>query len=604
MSHIWRPRPRMNADTINESTGAPIAATLDPVRVEIIRNALLACAEEMKIDLRRTSYSPIINEMNDFAVGIFTADGQTIAQAPGLPEFVCDIPSAIVSIANDIGGFDKFEAGDVYLTNDPYANTFHVHDVNAIQPFFWNGRLVGFTGARAHWHDIGGAAAAATMTATEVFQEGVIYPSVALYRRGVLNESVMRIIGANTRLTDMVLGDLRAQVGACHVGVERILAVISKYGIDEYDQSVRRVLDDGERQALEALREIPDGVYFAETALDNDGIDLDVPLPIRVQVTKEHDRLVIDLTGSAGSVRGSVNANQNTTRSICRLAFKQLTTPTEPANEGHFRMVDLVVPSDSIFNARRPSATWPGFFALESLQDAIKRALAPAVPDRVNAEEYGRCTPAHLIFWDAVHGYRMLADTEGGGWGAKPFEDGENGMLFGEIRIIPVEILEMRYPVRLRRYTLRENSGGPGRFRGGLGVIKEYECLEDCTLNAGFDRQVRPPEGVLGGHRAMGNRVVVIGLDGARRVLPSKVTDYPITKGEIVSFETGGGGGYGDPRERDLDLVRTDLTRHNITSPEQLEEEYGVVLHTGTIDIDQAATTAKRLADPIAATLG
>jgi N-methylhydantoinase B len=569
---------------------------VDPVTVEVVRNALLASAEEMKIDLRRTSYSPIINEMNDFAVGIFTAEGETVAQAPGLPEFVCDIPSAIHSIVDDIGGFDKFEDGDVYLTNDPYRNTFHVHDVNAIQPFFWEGRLVGFIGARAHWHDLGGASAAASMTATEIFQEGVILPSVALYRRGELNESVMRIVEANTRLPETVLGDMRAQIGACQIGVERVLAVIGKFGIDVYEECVQRVLDDGEQQALEALRKIPNGVYTAETAVDNDGIDLETPLVIKVKVTKADDRLTVDVTGSSGAVRGPVNCNKNTARSICRLVFKQLTTPTEPANEGHFRMVDLIVPEDSIFNAKRPSATWPGFFALEALQDAVKRSLAEGMPDRVNAEEYGRCTPAHLIFRDAEGNYLMLADTEGGGWGAKPFEDGEDAMLFGEIRVIPVEILETRYPVRLRRYVLRENSGGPGRYRGGVGVIKEYECLEDGFLNAGFDRQVCPPAGVLGGHKAYSNRVVVIGLDGERRLLPSKVTDYPIAAGEVVSLETAGGGGYGDPLERDLELVRQDIRRRYVTSPEQLEQEYGVILRDGTTEIDEERTAARRAA--------
>jgi N-methylhydantoinase B len=549
-----------------------MSSRVNAVTVEIVRNALLACAEEMKIDLRRTSYNPIINEMNDFSVGIFSPIGETVAQAPGLPEFVCDIPSAIQSIAEDIGGFDKFEDGDLYLTNDPYANTFHVHDVNSVRPFFVDGKLAGFACARAHWHDIGGASAAGNLSATEVFQEGIILRSVDLYRRGVPNDAVFRVIEANTRLPETVLGDLRAQVGSCNVGAERVLAVIARYGIDVYHECVERILSDGEQQALEALREIPDGVYTAESAVDDDGVTRGVPLKIKATVTKAGERLTIDLTGSAGAVRGPLNSNKNTTRSVCRLVFKMLTTPTEPANEGHFRMVDLIVPEDSIFNAKRPSATLPGFFALEALEDVVKRALAEGMPDRVNAEEYGRCCPAHIKFRDASGQYRILADTEGGGWGGKPFEDGENGLLFGEIRVIPIEIMEMRYPVLLKQYRLRENSGGPGRYRGGLGVIKQYECLEDGELNAGYDRQFCPPAGVLGGHSSVGNHVVIIDNDGGRTSLPSKLTDYPVLKGEIISFETSGGGGYGDPLERDLDLVRQDIQRGPVTTPEQLEQ--------------------------------
>jgi N-methylhydantoinase B len=564
---------------------------VDPVTVEIVRNALLACAEEMKIDLRRTSYNPIINEMNDFSVGVFSAEGETVAQAPGLPQFVCDIPSAIFSVAEDIGGFDKFEDGDVYLTNDPYRNTNHVHDVNSVRPFFVDGKLAGFACARAHWHDIGGASAAGNLTATEVFQEGIVLQSVDLYRRGEPNQAVFRFIEANTRLPETVMGDLRAQVGACHVGAERVLAVIARYGMDVYAECVERILADGERQALEALELIPDGTYRAESAVDDDGVTRGVPLPIVATVTKAKDRLTIDLTGSAGAVRGPLNSNKNTTRSVCRLVFKMLTTPTEPANEGHFRMVDLVVPDDSIFNARRPSATLPGFFALEALEDVVKRALAEAMPDRVNAEEYGRCCPAHIKF-RGPDGYSILADTEGGGWGGKPFEDGENGMLFGEIRVIPIEIMEMRYPVLLKQYRLRENSGGPGRFRGGLGVVKQYECLEDCELNAGYDRQFCPPAGVLGGHGSVKNVVAIIGPDGERVELPSKITDYPVEKGKLISFETAGGGGYGDPAGRDLELVEADLRAGYVVPGEQLEEQYRVVLdESGKVD---AAATAER----------
>jgi len=565
-----------------------------PVTVEIVRNALLACADEMKIDLRRTSYNPIINEMNDFSVGIFTDTGDTIAQAPGLPEFVCDIPSAIHSIVEDIGGFDRFEEGDIYLTNDPYANTFHVHDVNCIQPFFVDEKLVGFCGARAHWHDIGGSSAAGNLTATEVFQEGIILRSVALFRAGKPSEDIFRIIETNTRLPETVLGDLRAQVGACKVGVERVRALIERFGGDVYSECVRRILSDGEHQSLEALRRIPDGVYRAESAVDDDGVDRGIPLPIRVTVTKANDRLTIDLTGSAGAVRGSLNCNTNTVRSVCRLVFKMLTTPTEPANEGHFRMVDLVVPEDSIFNAKRPSATLPGFVAALTLEDVVKRALSSAMPERVNADEYGKCCPAHVKFRDPDGGYRILADTEGGGWGAKPFEDGENALLFGEVRVIPIEICEMRYPVLLRQYRLRENSGGPGRFRGGLGVIKEYECLQDGELNAGYDRKTSPPAGILDGHESIGNRVVIIDPDGGETVLPSKVTDYPVRKGEVISFQTAGGGGYGDPLERDLDLVRSDLLQGFITSAQHLEDEYGVIVKTGKLEIDEAATAARR----------
>ena len=551
---------------------------LDPVSIEIVRNALISAAVEMSIVLKRTAYNYIINEGQDFSVGLFNELGETLAQAPGLPEFVCDIPSAIHSIIDDIGGVERFAEGDIYLTNDPYANTFHVHDVNAIKPIFLAGDLIGFSCARAHWHDLGGASGAGSLQATEVFQEGVILRSVRLYNAGELNVDIMRIVRENTRLPDGVLGDIRAQIGACRIGEQRYLEIVERFGSSRFHSATQQILDIGEQQAREALLRIPPGVYEAETCLDNDGLDLDRPLPVKALVKVDADRISIDVSGSAAWCRGPMHANKNTTTSICRMVFKMLTTPTEPANEGHFRMVTVTIPEESIFNAKRPQGTWPGFFALEALIDVIKRALAEAIPDRVNADDYGKCTPAHIKGNYPDGSIFFLADTEGGGWGGKPYEDGENAMLFGDVRITPVELLESKYPVRLAQYRLRPDSGGPGCWRGGLGVIKDYLCLASgMSFNAGLDRQVCPPQGVLGGGSAPGNRIVVKDADGGEKLLPSKVTDYPVASGEIISLQTAGGGGYGNPLQRDPERVAHDV-QLGMVSARQARLAYGVVI--------------------------
>lgn len=573
---------------------------LDPVSIEIVRNALISAAVEMSIVLKRTAYNYIINEGQDFSVGLFNELGETLAQAPGLPEFVCDIPSAIQSIIDDIGGIGRFEDGDIYLTNDPYANTFHVHDVNLIKPVFMAGALIGFSCARAHWQDLGGASGAGSMQATEVFQEGVILRSVRLYRAGELNEDILRIIRENTRLPDGVLGDIRAQVGACKIGEQRYLEIVERFGISRFQAACQQILESGEQQAREALARIPNGVYAAETCLDNDGIDLDRPLPVKALVTVEDDRIDIDVGGSAAWCAGPMHANKNTTTSICRMVFKMLTTPTEPANEGHFRMVSVTIPDECIFNAKRPQGTWPGFFALEALIDVIKRALADAIPERVNADDYGKCTPAHIKGSYPDGSIFFLADTEGGGWGGKPFEDGENAMLFGDVRITPVELLESKYPVRLTQYRLRPDSGGPGRWRGGLGVIKDYLCLAaGMNFNAGLDRQVCPPQGVLGGGSAPGNRIVIKDADGAERVLPSKVTDYPVDPGQTISFQTAGGGGYASPTQRDPERVAHDV-RLGLVSLRQARSVYGVAIDEADYSVHLIET--KELRDSLNAT--
>ncbi len=548
---------------------------IEPITAEVIWNGLLAAAYEMKLDLERSAHSPIINENHDCSVALLSATAETLAQAPGLPEFVCDIPSAVITIAEEIGGFDRFEPDDIYITNDPYANTLHVNDVNVIKPIFWSGQLVGFACARAHWLDIGGASGSGNLNATEVFQEGLLLPTVRLYNKGELNQEVIRIIRANSRMPDAMVGDLQAQLGACRVGEKRFLEILDHYGYETVHASMAEIFRNSDIVVEQVLKAIPEGTYESEAWLDNDGVDLDIPLRIHARVTVKDTFMTIDLSESATECRGPMHCNYNTTRSICRMIFKMLTTPDEPANEGHFRRLKVVIPERSIFNSRKPSATLPGFFALETLMDVVKSALAPAVPERVNAHDYGKCTPAHIKGWTPDGRYFSIPDTEGGGWGGSMYGDGESALRWGEIRIIPIEVLESKFPVQMVRYTLRQGSGGVGKFRGGLGIIKEYLCLTDVKLNAALDRQYSPPQGILGGGPSIGNRVVVRSANGQERVLPSIVTDYPIKAGEIISFQTSGGGGYGSAIERNRAAVREDL-EEGLIGIKEAQTEYGL----------------------------
>jgi N-methylhydantoinase B len=552
----------------------------DPITLEVIHNALLAAAMEMKVDLQRTAHSPIINDGLDFSVALFNRHAETVAQAPGLPSFLCDMPTAIHSVLADIGGPEALAEGDVYLTNDPYVNTNHVHDVNVVRPIFFADELVGFAATRAHWHDIGGASGAGGFNSTEIFQEGLILRSIRLYHRGALNKDALRIMRDNNRLPDAVEGDLRSQIGACLVGERRVLEILHRYAREKFEEAVHHIFANGETQARDALAKIPSGVYEAQSCLDHDGIDVSTPLTVRARVIVTDGDMTIDLSGSSPRSRGPFNSNPNTTRSICRMIFKMLTTPDEPANEGHFRPLSVKIPSGSIFDARKPSPTMAGFFAHKVLEDVVKEALAPAIPDRVNAHDYGKCTPVHIKGWEGER-FFILPDTEGGGWGGKPTGDGESALLYGDVKVVPVEVLESKYPVRLLQYRLRQDAGGPGCFRGGLGIIKDYLVLVDVRLNAGLDRQVCPPQGILGGRSALPNRVVIKGKDG-EQTLPSKVTDYPIVAGEVISIQTGGGGGYGEPGFRALTAIAMDLIE-GLISPRHAETAYGVNIENGRI---------------------
>ncbi len=536
-----------------------VVRQLNPIVVEVIRHGLLAAAGEMKVALHRSAYSPIISEMHDFSVALFNARAETIAQAPGIPTFLCDIPSAIHSIAQDIGGLEAFSEGDVYLTNDPYTNTNHVHDVNVIYPIFESGLLVGFAGARAHWHDIGGSSAAGSMNATEVYQEGLILRSLRLYANDAVNENILRLIGENTRLPNSVLGDVRAQVGACKVGAARFREMRRRYGAQVFDGVLERILADGEQLARQKLSTIPFGIYEAESYLDDDGVQVGEPIRIHARVTIDTNGATVDLSESSGPVRGPYNTNVNTATSACRLIFKMLTTPHEPANEGHFRPLRVIIPKKSLFMAQRPRATMLGFFALKTLKDVVKTAIGLAAPDAVNAHDYGECTPVHIKGYDSAGRLFILPDTEGGGLGGSVRGDGESAIKGHDTVVIPIEVVEARYPVRVRQYVLRSNSAGQGRFRGGFGVIKDYEVLVPAFLNAAYDRQRFPPQGLAGGQNGMPNELVV--LDRSARPIHrvSKVTDLPIAVGSVISLRTAGGGGFGAPPDRDPALIERDL---------------------------------------------
>ena len=551
---------------------------VDSITVEIIRNALISSAEEMKANLMRSAYNSIIYEELDFGVAVFNERGETLGQASGLPWFLCDLPSAILAIARDIGGVQEMRPGDVYLTNDPYACCFHPQDVTIVKPIYWEGELIGFAACRAHWTDLGGKSAIASADATEIYQEGIILRSVSLCRQGQLNEDIIRIATENSRLSRVsLLGDLQAQMGATATGEARVLELIGKYGLELFRTCTTELLQQGESHAREKVGEMPNGRYEAELFLDDDGVDLGKPLVVKATVIVDGDEMTIDLEGSNQPCRGPMNVNRYTTESMCRYAFKSLTSPYEPANEGHFRPLKVHIPEDCIFNAQKPSSVFWGFKTTSTLIDAIRKALAPAMPGRVTAGDYGTGCGAHIFGTRPEDGTLfVLMDEAGGGWGAKPFEDGENALLVGDMRNMPVEVEEKNYPMLVERYALRPDSGGAGRFRGGLGVVRDTRLLGPARLVASFERSQCRPWGFVGGKEGMGSTIVIRPASGEAISL-QKCTNYPLAVGDVVSYRTGGGGGYRDPQERDPEDVLADV-RDGLVSVNRAAKDYGVAM--------------------------
>lgn len=592
-------------------------ARVDPITLQIIHHALVAAAEEMKINLTRTAYNPIIYEVLDFSVGLFDPDGEMAAQAAGLTLFLGNLGAAVKTVIADVKARGwEFSPGDVYLINDTYVTGTHLPDVVTVVPVFWppdagdgsgSPVLLGFAAARAHWLDIGGYRPGAWFSdTTEVYQEGLRLRSIRLYHRGEPDPCIFQILRDNLRYPDKMMGDLRAQIAACRTGARCWQELAGKFGANTLVEAVAELQRQGERKARAAIAALPKGEFFAEGFLDDDGVKVDRPrIRLRVEVTE--DAITFDLTGSSPQCAGPVNCGPQSTLAACRIAFKALTDPLGPANDGYFRPLRLILPDDCFLNAREPAPASLYGSGPRLLIELIIRALAPVIPERVVAGQYGDiCTFCLFRTPDGgdAEGFTFI-EPSAGGWGAGAHQDGESVLIVitnGDTRNIPVEIIENKYPLRIEQYELRPDSGGAGAQRGGLGQIRTFRLLEPMSLTATFGRSKLPPWGLFGGLPGATNRVVLHPGSEREQVI-QKITGLPLAAGDVVSAQTGGGGGFGDPLERDPERVLADV-RGGYVSPEMAERLYGVVLRDGGVAVDQEATRRRRvemvLADPAA----
>lgn len=572
-----------------------VAAAIDPVELEIIRHGLISAANEMKINLMRTAYNTVIYEVLDFSVGLFDRDGNMVAQTSGLPIFLGNLGEAIRVLVKDVGE-STLQRGDIYLTNDSYAVGSHLNDVNVIEPVFDGVSLVGFAVSRAHWIDIGGRDPGGWFSdTTEIYQEGIRLRSVRLYEAGKINPSVQRIIEQNIRYSDSVMGDLRAQIASCHTGRDRFLEIVSRYGQDKVRASIAEIQRQAETATRNAITEMKDGVYSAESFMDDDGVAIDKP-KVRVTVTVAGDQMTIDLTGSSPQVKGPINLGLPGSISACRVALKCLTSPTSPVAEGAFVPLRVIVPDDCMFNAKSPAPCAVWIIAI-TLIDTIFKALSKALPAAVPAGQYGDVAAIFIFGTDPRDGRPyLIVEPEGGGWGAFRSRDGESVLIAiadGDTRNIPIEVLEKRYPLQVVRYEVRQDSGGPGKFRGGLGHYRDIQIVgHDAKITATLERSKCPPWGLAGGHEGVPNLLVVNG-DQASERHHQKVSALPLSDGDVVSVRTGGGGGFGDPKKRDPRTVREDVL-DGYVSQEAARTIFKVALFGSNLEIDEAETIRLR----------
>ncbi|MFQ6123756.1 MAG: hydantoinase B/oxoprolinase family protein [Candidatus Heimdallarchaeota archaeon] len=571
---------------------------VDPVTVEVVRNALVAASDEMKINLARTAYSTIIYEVLDFSIGIFDAKANIIAQAAGLPIFLGNL-SAAIEDGLEVIGRDEFKPGDIIVSNDPYTTGTHLCDMTIYSPIFFNQDLVGFAATRAHWIDIGGKGPGGWFTdSTEIYQEGLRLRSVKLYREGEPNEDVLRIIQHNIRFPESSLGDMRAQIAACRTGERRFINIIEKYGKQTVFDGIQEIFDHDERLTRAEVEKIPDGEYSAEAFMDDDGIDIGIPVPIKVKVIIDGSDMTMDLSESSKQVKGSLNSGLAAGISACRVAFKCITTPFLPVNQGSFKPLHVNLPLGTVFSAIEPAPCSTYGIPLMTLIDTIFKALAPAIPDKIPAAHYGDVCATFIYGVDPKSNRPYLhVEPEGGGWGAKSTEDGENVLIAiadGDTLNVPIEAVEIRHPLMIECYELYKDSGGPGKYRGGLGHNRTYKILgHEAGITITYERSKCPPWGIFRGQPGKINQVVVQQEVGEPETILNKATNFRLKPGARLICLTGGGGGYGDPIERDPEMVRLDVIKDYV-SLQSAREDYGVVLDPNTLEIDWDATKALR----------
>jgi N-methylhydantoinase B len=448
----------------------------DPFTEEIIKDKLGAIADEMGVVLARTSMSPVVYEVLDFACGLTDPEGQVIAQTNGITVFTGTFRPQIESVLRKFDR-EQFQAGDIFVTNDPYAGATHICDVCVIAPILEADELLGFGVSVTHWVDIGGGMPGSIPPdATEIYQEGLVLPCLQLAAAGVVDEKVIDLLRANVRLPRMALGDLNAGMAAIGIGERGVRALSARYGSAAVRIATESLFDQGEQLTRSAIAEIPDGVYSAEDEIDGDGLSDDA-IPIKVSVTVAGDTMTVDFTGSSPSTRGPINCARGALESACKTVFRAITAPDAPNNEGAFRPFEVICPDGTVFTAERPAPTGWYYESTAFATELIWKALAPVVPERLGAGSYVSVCATYVVGTEADGDVWVLIEPNNGGWGADRESDGENGLIStvdGDTFNFPVEVIETRFPLRVDRYALAvEQGAGAGRRRGGFGLVRE-----------------------------------------------------------------------------------------------------------------------------------
>ncbi len=546
-------------------------AGADPFTAEIIQLSLTAITDEMFSAMARAAMSSVIYEVLDFGVAVTDAGGELASAGAGIPSFVGMLDPAVKAVIGKYGA--DVREGDVFISNDPYqGGVSHINDVSLTMPVFDGERLVAWTASKGHWLDLGGMAPGSlSPAATELFQEGLILPDVRLFEAGVPVEALFDVIRANSRLPDQCIGDLWAGIAALRTGERRLRELCRKYGADRVENAIVRYLDYGERVSRKGLQALPKGCFEAGERLDDGRV-------VRVAVTITDDEFAVDLRDNPPQDAGPVNATAHSTRVSAQAVFKGVVAPERWANAGSFRPLTVLTTPGTLFHAEAPGAV--GLYYENKIRsgDLICKALAPHMPERMPAGHFSSICATLIRSEDVAGADHTFIEPEVGGWGGSALKDGENAQFsasHGDTFNCPVEINEARNGIEVERLTLNGEGGGAGRHRGGKGIDLRYRIRgRRAWLTAEYTRRITPPWGVAGGQDGSCNRLELRCRDGRVKPLQS-AANLELERGDVVRIVTANGGGYGDPLDRPLADILSDV-RNGYVSTAMAQAVYGL----------------------------
>jgi N-methylhydantoinase B len=567
--------------------------TIDPIEFELFKNAIFTIADEMAVTICRTTYSGVLRDNMDFSTALADADGKMVAQGLTLPGHLGSIPTALAAVVERYG--KEMQPGDLYIMNDPFDGGMHLPDIFIFQPLYTQGVRIAFAATICHHADVGGRVPGSNASdSTEIYQEGLRIPPLKLFEAGRRNDTMWALIEKNVRIPVQVFGDLRAQLAACRLAETQFGALIDRYGPAKTAAYMQEVIDYAERLTRAAVLALPDGTVSFEDWIDDDGIDRDRRIRLFVTITTKGDRMTVDWTGSSDQVKGAINSTLSFTMAHSYAAIRSVLPKNIPNNEGVFRVIDVVAPPGTITNMVLPGACAARGLTGFRMGDCMFGALAMMLPDQVCAASDGGNTGVSIGGYDDQRQPFIYVDFACGTWGGRPWADGlqGNANMFANMASQSVEVIETEHPMQILAYEFVADRAGPGQFRGGAPYRRDYRFLErEAVLQVRSDRRKIRPYGLYGGYPGKASCNYIDRGEGSE-ALDSKLT-MTIRQGDVFVHELAGGGGWGDPMDRDPAAVLRDV-RNELVSPEAAFDEYGVVVDTEVWQVDQAATEARR----------